>query len=434
MVRLVYNTLFLIFFSLTWPYFLWRMKRRGNFLPFFHERFGRYTPEVETKIQNMQNPLWIHAVSVGEMMIAKVLVKEIRKIHPQQAIVITVTTQTGRQVGKPLVDDQTEVLYTPIDFFPITQRAFNLISPKTLVLVENEIWPNMVWEAGKRKIPICTVNARLSPRSWKRYRLFRNFVKPVLKKISWIGIQHEEDRERFAQAGFQPHKLFTIGSLKFDVAELSSHNANLAESIRKVLGWKENDSILFAGSTHPGEEKLIVNIYNKLKKDNASLKLVLAPRHVERSNDVLEECNGLNIVRRSQIGESVPEQPEALLLDTTGELRSLYSMGTIIFMGKSLLGKGGQNFVEAARFGRPIVVGPHMQNFSILTSIFKKDNGLLQVEDEEELEKKLKQLLKNNSQRSELGKNAADIFQKNLGAGRASAKMILDTIRSSLIS
>lgn len=425
LLKLLYNFLFLVGFGVTWPYFTYRLWRRGNIIKHLGERIMFYSHETISKIQSLKNPIWIHAVSVGEMMIARVLVREIRRIDPNQPIVLTTTTQTGRQVGENMVDEKTVLLYTPIDFYFFIRKAFNLIRPKMLVLVDSEIWPNMLWQADARRIPICLANARLSDRSYRRYSMFAFLLKSTLKKISWIGVQHPEDFPRFAKAGFPPHKLFQIGSLKFDVAEMGNYNAKLAESLRRVLGWRENDRVLLAGSTHPGEEKLIIEIYKKLKHEFEDLKLVLAPRHFERAEKVLADCDGVNMTRRSQLAETESKKTEALLLDTTGELRSLYSMGTVVFIGRSLIGKGGQNFIEAARFGRPVVVGPHMQNFANLTETFRKQNGILQIENEQALYTALRELLRDTALRELLGQKASQIFTANLGAGRKTAQLLM---------
>ncbi|MFH1066855.1 MAG: glycosyltransferase N-terminal domain-containing protein [bacterium] len=426
--RFFYNILFVIGFVFTWPYYFRRMWRRGNVAQGFFERFGCYSKELRQKIASMNRPIWIHAVSVGEIKIAQVLIREIRALAPQQPVVISTTTQTGRQVGGKLVDAQTALIYTPIDFFCVTRRAFDLIRPSLLVLVESEIWPNMVWEAENRLVPVCLINARLSERSRRRYRRFSFWMEPILRKLAWIGVQHPDDLPRLADAGFQPHKLFQTGSLKFDVADLGNYDNELAVLLRQKLGWTANDLVLLGGSTHPGEEELLLRTFQNLKKTAPSLKLILAPRHMERAAEVETVCNSWSTVRKSRLNGTGGTSPDVLILDTTGELSSLYPMGDLIFIGKSLLGRGGQNFIEAARFGRPVIVGPHMENFANLAETFKKDGGIVQVANEEELLETMQALLVDEPRREQLSQRAAAIFQQNLGAGKTTARMILATL------
>jgi 3-deoxy-D-manno-octulosonic-acid transferase len=432
--QLIYNILFIIGFLLSWPYFTWRMWRRGNISGHFWQRLGFYNHEKRKRLQKLQNPIWIHAVSVGEIMLAKVLLIEIRKLNPKQHIVLTTTTQTGRKIGETLVDDQTALLYTPTDFLYSVRRAYQQIRPKMLVLVEGEIWPNYLWCAERRNIPVCLVNARLSNRSHRRYQRFRFFVKPILEKFSWIGLQHESDLERFSQAGFPPHKLFVTGSMKFDVAETGSIQQSFVETLRKQLGW-ENATVFLAGSTHAGEEELLLSIYKKLKQKHPFLKFILAPRHAERASAVAFECekSGLSFVRRTLLSE-LTFVPDILLLDTTGELRSLYSMAKVTFIGKSMRGKGGQNFIEAARFGCPVIVGPHMENFSNLVNMFLREQAIIQVQSDEQLEAQLFNLFSNPDLCKEIGGRALNLYQANLGSGVRTAKMIYQTWKNNMDS
>lgn len=430
MYRFFYNIFFVIGFTLSWPYYFRRMWRRGNCAQGFFERFGCYNKVLRQKIASLNRPIWIHAVSVGEIKIAQVLIREIRALAPQQAIVISTTTQTGRQIGTKLVDEQTALIYTPTDFFCITRRAFNLIRPSLLVLVESEIWPNMIWEAENRRVPVCLINARLSERSRRRYQKFSSWTKPILSKLAWIGVQHPNDLPRLADAGFQPHKLFPMGSLKFEVADLGNYDKDLASSLRQKLGWAPENFILLGGSTHAGEEELLLRIFRDLRKTVPSLKMILAPRHMERAKEVAAACNGWRTVRRSQLNGANETPPDVLILDTTGELGSLYPMGDLIFIGKSLLGRGGQNFIEAARFGRPVLVGPHMENFTNLVKTFRENGGIIQVKDEGELLEEMQMLLVDEPRREKLSQRAAATFQQNLGAGKTTAQMILKTLPS----
>lgn len=434
MFRYLYNIVFLAVFLVTCPYYICHMWRRGRLFQAFGERLGLYSSDVKQKLASLKDPVWIHAVSVGEMMLATVLVRELRRNRPDFPVVITTTTSTGRQVGEKLVDANLVLLYNPVDFYFFVAQAFRCIKPSILVLMEQEIWANYLWQAEKHNAPVWLLNARLSDRSWNRFRRFRWLTEPVLKKLSFVAAQDRPDVRRLADAGFPAHAIFYVGSMKFDVAELASFDAGLSGQIRKAANWKDDEMILLGGSTHPGEERVLLEIFSDLKKQYPGLRLLLAPRHVERTRSVAQLCAecGFLAVRRSRLE---PEKPPAapidvLLLDTTGELRSIYDLGTINFIGKSLVGKGGQNFIEAARAGRPVVVGPNMQNFSRLAEYFVRENALIQVKDRGELANIFTILLADAAKRRMAGQKAQDLFRENLGSGARSAEMILQYLAS----
>jgi 3-deoxy-D-manno-octulosonic-acid transferase len=371
---------------------------------------------------------------VGEMMIARVLIRELRTLEPDLDVVLTTTTQTGRAVGRSLVDGRTVLLYNPTDFLLSVSRAFDRIRPSMLVLVEQEIWPNYVWSAQRRKVPVWLVNGRLSPRSFRRFRRFRRFTEPVLRGIEWICLQHESDVDRFAEIGFRSECLAVTGSLKFDVAEEGHFDGELAERVREQVGWTKDDLVLLFGSSHPGEEELMLDMFHALRREFPKLRLLLAPRHFERAGRVtaLAKEAGWQGVRRSMLETSVKPDGgwDVLILDTTGELNSLYSLGTINVIGKSIVGKGGQNFIEATRCGRPVLVGPHMSNFESLAGLFLREEGLVQVENSFELFQAIRELLLDREGASKIGQKGREIYLRNLGAGAKTAEMIVAVLRA----
>jgi 3-deoxy-D-manno-octulosonic-acid transferase len=429
MFRLAYNIIFPFIFGLAAPYYLWRIWKRGSVTKAFGERLGIYSDALVSRLAALREPVWIHAVSVGEMMLASVLVRELREKQPGLDIVITTTTVTGRQVGKKLADEHLVLLYNPADLYFVVRRAFGVIKPRLLILMEQEIWPNYVWEAANRGVPVWLLNARLSDRSYARFRKFKTWLRPVLSKLSLIVAQDDEDVRRLADAGFPAHAIFNAGSMKFDVALLAAVDGDLAEKLRTALGWGKEDRVLLAGSTFAGEERIFLELFAELKKQHADLRLLLAPRHFERSGEVEDLCRefGVGMVRQSklQAGETLMTVPDVLLSDLTGVLRSLFDLGTVNFVGKSLCGKGGQNFVEAARAGKPVVVGPHTQNFARLAALFVREAALIQVRDAAELKAVVGGLLQDPSLAARHGAAAKRVFAENLGAGKKSAAMIL---------
>jgi len=426
MLRFVYNIVFTMAFVISWPWFAMHMLRRGRFWPGFGERFGCYSDELEQKLNALCNPVWIHAVSVGEMMLARVLIRELRALRPEQPIVITCTTSTARVLGeREMADAKTLVLYSPADLFPTVKRAFDLIRPCLILLIEQELWPNQLWEAESRKIPVWIINARLSDRSWRRFKKFRRWLAPLLAKVSMVGLQSEKDRKRLEEAGFPIHALFATGSMKYDVADLARADSGVAEKLRKELAWADDEEVFLAGSTHPGEEELLFELYKDLASERPQLKFLLAPRHAERGPGLLElaRSKGLKACLRSEAKEGI----DVIILNTTGELRSLFELATVVFIGKTLVapeGKGGQNFLEAARVGVPVIMGPRTENFQTLVEEYDEAGAILRISDGDELKRELKRLLSDALLRRTYGEKARGLFESNLGVGGKVARMV----------
>jgi 3-deoxy-D-manno-octulosonic-acid transferase len=435
-MQVLYNVGFITFFCITGPVFLFQLWRRGKLLPQFGQRFGFYSKEVREKLAPGAD-LWIHAVSVGEVMIARVLIGRLREMEPGLRIVISTTTGTGFTVAKQhLENEQTTIIYNPIDFLWSVIWAFQVIQARRLILVESEIWPNYLWCANRRRIPVYLVNARLSHRTADRYRKLRRLVRPLLQEIDLVFAQDEVDVGRLTQAGFAPETIFNLGSLKYDVAALASSSAeNGINTWWDRTGWNGEQKILLGGSTHPGEEEVLVRIYRELREEWPQLRLVLAPRHAERGAAIRDMCDrmGLRAVMRSQLAAATAplgngHTPEVLIVNSTGELSSLYKRATLAFVGKSLRGHGGQNFIEAARAGTPIVIGPNMQNFEVITREFLSQNAIVQVTDEFELANCLHALFASDEIRRELGTKARETVESKLNAAQRTAKVIVASL------
>jgi len=439
-LQVFYNVGFMTFFFITGPFFLWRLWRRGKLLPQFGQRFGLYSKEVRERLAPGAD-LWIHAVSVGEVKLAKVLIGHLREMRPDLRIVVSTTTGTGFTLAKTrLEDDKTSVIYNPIDFLWSVVHAFKLIRPKRLILIESEIWPNYLWCAKRRQIPIYLVNTRLSDKSEERYRRARWLVRPLLQEIDLVFAQDPTEVSRLTQAGFAPETVFNLGSLKYDVAASDALNAAEEKDIStwwNRTGWNGEEMILLGGSTHPGEEEVLVRIYRELREEWPKLRLVLAPRHAERGAAIRDMCDrmGLRAVTRTQLAAATAplangSSPDVLVVNSTGELSSLYKRATLAFVGKSLRGHGGQNFIEAAPVGLAIVVGPNMQNFKVITREFINQQALIQVTDEFELANCLHALFSSDEARRELGQRAQATFKTNLGAARRTAEVIVRSLVS----
>jgi len=431
LLKLGYNLLFTTGFALTWPYLTYLIWRRQPFWERLGERLGHYPKEIKEWLKHEHRPVWIHAVSVGEVLLARVLIRELRARRPQLRIFLTMGTPTGRRVAESLEDGQTYLAYVPTDFYYSMMRAFRRIRPSVLVLIENEIWPNMLWRARKMKIPVCLVNSRLSRRNRRLFRIARTFVRPVLQLFDWIGVQSQEDMGRFAIAGFPKDRLHLMGSMKYDVANLASDEPGMGREVRKKAGWNQGQIVLLGGSTHPGEEIILAKITKELQRKYPELRLMLVPRHVERTGSILGELGGtgLRFVQRSKLEMQEGGDPDLLLVDTTGELRDLYATADLVFIGKTLTGTGGQNFLEPARYGRAIVAGPHMENFMSLRKEFETLDAIRVATSEEDLRLELEKLLADPKGREELGRRAERCFRGHLGAGGRYAEILLTIIR-----
>lgn len=434
-MQVAYNVGFVTFFLVTGLYFLFRLWRRGKLLPQFGQRFGFYSRELRDRLRPGAD-LWVHAVSVGEIDLTRVFLREARMLRPDLRVVVTTTTATGFGVAKKHLEDaQTTVIYNPIDFLWTVVKAFNLIRPRRLILIESEIWPNYLWCARRRKIPVYLVNARLSRRSEERYRRLRRLVKPVLQEVALVFAQDATDVVRVSRAGFAPESIFNLGSMKYDVAELGLHSETDISLWWDRAGWNGGTPVLLGASTHPGEEEVLARVYLRLRDRWPALRLVLAPRHAERGGAIRDLCDrmGLRTVTRAQLAVATAplangHSPEVLVVNSTGELRSLYKRASLAFVGKSLRGQGGQNFIEAAPYGTPIVVGPNTQNFEVITREFLRRDAIIQVTDEFDLEKTLEKLFASDEKRRDLGSRGRETFQANLGAARRTAQVILRSL------
>jgi 3-deoxy-D-manno-octulosonic-acid transferase len=428
-LQVAYNVVFMTFFLVTGPYFLFRLWKRGKLLPQFGQRFGFYSKADRERLKGGAD-LWIHAVSVGEVKLALVLIRCLREMRPGLTVVVSTTTGTGFSLAKQkLENEHTYVIYNPIDFLWSVAVAFKVIQPKRLILVESEIWPNYLWCARRRHIPVYLVNARLSDRTEERYRRMRWLLRPLLSEISLLFAQDQTDVMRLSQAGFAQETIFNLGSLKYDVAALDTSSEKDLSAWWGRTGWNGNQMILLGGSTHPGEEEVLARIYRDLREEWPQLRLVLAPRHAERGDGIRDMCErmGFRAVTEPLANGSTAD---VLVVNSTGELSSLYKLVTLAFVGKSLRGNGGQNFIEAAPVGIPIVVGPNMQNFKGITREFLSRQAIVQVTDEFELEQSFRTLFASDTARKELGARARATFESNLGAAQHTATVIIRSLEN----
>jgi 3-deoxy-D-manno-octulosonic-acid transferase len=336
--------------------------------------------------------------------------------------VLTTTTTTGFALARRQAPDWIEVLYTPLDFWPIMRRAFDVIRPARIVLVEAEVWPNLTALAHRRRIPLALVNARLSPRSEARFRKFNFFLRSYFRKLDLVCVQEPEDVARWESLGARSSQIHLVGSIKYDPENEISHS-DAPRAALQNLGIAAERPVLLAGSTHPGEEEILGRVFLQLRAEFPDLFLIIAPRHVERTAEISTRLRALGVstARRTQPSGNATD---SLLLDTTGELRDWYSIASIVFIGKSLAARGGQNPVEGIVAGQPVVFGPHMENFAQLARSLVATGGAVQANDEAELTSALADLLRDRRRREHLVERAQAVVQRHRGATERTAQRL----------
>ena len=425
MIRFIYNLLWPIGLLFFLPGYCAKMIRRGGYREKFGQRLGIYDRELRDSLWRKRTT-WLHAVSVGEVNIALKLATGLRALEADLQCILTTTTTTGFALAREKAPAWIEVMYTPLDHWLIMRRAFSVIRPERIVLVEAEVWPNLTAEAHARRIPLVLVNARLSPRSERRYRRFRFFVAPMFRRLDLICVPEQRDIERWTALGVQRSRISCTGSIKYD-PEVQSQSHSAATPMPDVLPDLNSDSlVLFGGSTHHGEEELLAKVFLRLRQQFPSLRLFIAPRHVERLRDVRAQLSGLpmRIALASETQTGAGVGADCVLLDTTGELPRWYSIATVVFIGKSLTAQGGQNPVEPIMAGKPVVFGPHMENFATLAKTLVLNHGATQVADTVSLEGAVAELLRNSPARQRAVQNAQAVLREHEGATTRAATLI----------
>ncbi len=422
MIRLIYNLLWPVGLLLFLPGYLAKMFRRGGYRRNFGQRLGFYSAASRERLRG--KPLtWIHAVSVGEIVIALRLADDLRALRPDLKCVLTTTTTTGQALAEKSVPEWMQVLYAPLDFWPVMRRAFRAIAPERIILIEAEVWPNLVAEARRRQIPVVLANARLSPRSERRFRRFRFFVTPTFRQLDLVCVPSSKDAERWKKLGVEPPRIHAVGNVKYDAFNPRHSSGEVQRLIKTAI--ETTRPILFGGSTHRGEEKMLINAFCALRSEFPNLFLVLAPRHVERASEIEADLRNRNVrsIRRSAISKGA-ERSDCLLIDTTGELRDWYEIASIVFIGKSLTAHGGQNPVEAISARKPVIFGPHMENFASLAKQLIAENGAVCVQDLPELIDTSRRLLRDGVAREQLVTNALRALQPHREAAARTAAFI----------
>ncbi len=414
-VRFLYNIVFPMAVLLMLPSFLVRMIRRGKYRHKFGQRFGIYSPGVREKISGTGR-VWLHAVSVGEVNIALKLIQALRDADPSLVFILSTTTSTGFKLAASRKSPWLEPIYNPLDFLPVVRRVMQTIRPRALILVEAEVWPNVVCEARRLGAKAVLVNARLSPRSEKRFRAARMIAAPLFNQLDALYLQEPEDIARWTSLGVRQDKLHVTGSIKFDDSAAAARPIRNVRPVLDALGVPVDAPVLLGGSTFEGEEEILARVFLQLRKSRPDLFLILVPRHHERGDAVARQMErlGLTVARRTQSDQRT--RPDILLVDTTGELVSWYLCATVVFMGKSLCGRGGQNPAEPLAAGVPVVFGPHMRNFASLVQGLLRNQAAMEISDEATLQVAVESLLSSPEKRNAMVRRGVKCLEIHRGA------------------
>jgi 3-deoxy-D-manno-octulosonic-acid transferase len=412
------------------PYYFWRLRRRPtDWTTGFGQRFASYDPSIKQALTNRQI-IWIHAVSVGEAALCTQLIQALEPCVPNAKIVVSCTTTTGMAEYRRKLPSRITKIYYPLDRRKYVRRALATVNPVAIILLEAEIWPNFLWRAESLRIPVFLANARLSDRSFPRYKRFGWLFRPLFASLAGVSCQSEEDALRLREVGCRPERVHVVGNLKFDSSALTERRDLDARAMLRQVGVPDDAPVLVAGSTHDGEELLLADIASRLRQKFPKLFLILVPRHFERCGDLGQKlkAKGVRFMFRSAVFADTQLEPGAvdcLLVNTTGELKFFYEPASVVFVGKSLTAIGGQNPIEPAALGKPVVFGPHMENFKEISRLLAAKKAAVQVKNAAQLERVLGELLEQPAVRAELGRHALEVVAENQGAVQRTVTMIL---------
>lgn len=407
-VRLLYSLLLYLSVPLVILRLIWRGLRNRDYWHRWSERFGYFTtPELH-------NPIWLHAVSVGEVQASLPLIKALRSHYPERSIVVTTMTPTGSgRVRKQLGDDVFHV-YVPYDLPGAVERFIQRVKPTFAMIMETELWPNLFYQLHQQGVPLVVANARLSPKSMEGYHNLKRLTTSTLKQVDLLVAQGAGDAERFRTIGMDAEKIRQSGNIKFDL-EIPASVYESSEAIGERLG--RDRPIWIAASTHEGEDEQVLETFRMVREKLSKSLLILVPRHPERFSSVAALCEkaGLNVVRRTD-DKHCDEYTHIFVLDTLGELLQFYAAADVAFVGGSLVETGGHNILEPAALKKPVIVGPYMFNFQEITQTMKENDAIRQVKDAEQLATVVLRLLTHSEERHQLGERGYEFVEENRGS------------------
>lgn len=398
-------------FAFAAPFFLWRGRGTNRYTANFKERFGSLPVYLNV---DGDRSIWIHAVSVGEVLASRILVEPLKKRFPRHRIFLSTSTVAGNAVARQRVHGIDGLFYAPFDFPSPVRKVLDTLKPDLLVIVETELWPNLIHEAHARGTKIALVNGRISPRSYPRYRRIRGLLRGTLSRVDAFFMQAEPHAERIREMGAPAGRVKVTGNLKFDALD----SGRPKERLTRIVLSDPSRPLIVAGSTVPGEEEIILKALHLVREKVPNASLVLAPRHPDRFSEVpaLVQAAGFRCARRTDLEPGQWKDGDVLILDTLGELASVYSLATVAFVGGSLVPQGGHNVLEVSASGVPVLTGPHVQNFQEIANEFHREGALVYVRDAAELAREIISFVTDKARRDDVGGRGRALIEPNRGA------------------
>ena len=432
---LIYSLLLTIGFLVLLPRFAIDALRTRKYVTGLRQRLG----SIPTLAASGRRVIWLHCVSVGETEAARPLVRALRKRFPSDRLVVSTTTVTGQQVAnKAFAQDAAAIFYFPIDWAWTVRRVLRALNPSVVLIMETELWPNLLRECRRRSIPIALVNGRISQKSYRRYQQIRTFMKQVLHNLSVAFMQSDDDAARISALGLSDNRISILGNLKFDSS--ASTKLDLTAEIRERFALKMDQPLVVAASTHSPEESIVLDAFRTVKASptGARARLLLAPRHPERFSEVakLIADSGMTWARRSALPTDEDTTCDVILFDSIGELRAVFPLADIAFIGGSIVSHGGQNVLEPAAQGVCVITGAHTHNFAAITKALLDEDALIQLpavsfaEASTELASAISELLSNDNRRQAVASRARAVCDRNRGATQRTVQMIANLLDS----
>ncbi len=430
---LIFDSIYLTASLLGSPYLLFKILTSKRYRSGLNQRFG-----IITERRSNKPGIWVHGASVGEVITAKSIVERIEEEFPEWETFISTTTNTGFSVAERVFPDKT-VFFFPIDLSRITKKVLLRKKPGFILLIELEIWPNFLISAYKKKIPVIIVNGRISNKSLVAYRaislISKDFRNSLINETNIICARTELDAQRFRDLGIPGKQVFVTGTMKYD--NIPNHiDENVSKELAELFHINDDDLVLIGGSTHAGEEEILIRIFERLSKACPNLKLILAPRHIERTRDVSRLIGKMGFVPvlKTEVEHSRYKwkntKSEIILIDTVGDLERVYSISNYVFVGKSLVPSGGQNMMEPAGLGKPVIFGPHTFNFKEEADLLLENNAAKMVKTENELFKTVEFLIRSPEAAKQMGLKAQKVVNEKRGATDRNIEIIRNVIKN----
>jgi 3-deoxy-D-manno-octulosonic-acid transferase len=427
---ILYNIILFAAAIIILPYFLLKIIFTGKYRKSFIQKLGGRQSKILANLKNGPR-VWIHAVSVGEVTAAAPIVASLKMKRPEVEIIFSTSTETGQEMAHRFIQEADAFIYFPLDVPQVVQKMIRLVKPDIFALVETELWPNFLRVCEARRIKTLMVNGRISPRSYRKYRLTRFFWKRILYNLNAAGMISEIDAVRLKNIGMDSSKIKVLGNAKYDALAALAAPA-LQEEIVRRFNAREDERFFVAGSTHEGEEKIIIHVYRELLKRYPDFKLIIVPRHIERTKDILgllRQQSLDDVITLSDINNGRQRKNERIIIvDVIGELFKIYSLATIVYCGGSLVPKGGQNILEAAAWGKVIFYGPSMEDFSAEKALLEDAGCGVTIKNAEELLQEILRSLENPEELKRRGDRGKTVVLANIGAAARYADLISKNI------